>query len=81
MWWLPAAALKYEQQLVEKRDIVIQSLERHTKLKVDRLDIRETIGMEDPWGYRNKSSFQLAGKDGKVLAGLYGLNSHELIRY
>jgi 23S rRNA (uracil1939-C5)-methyltransferase len=71
--------LKYEQQLVEKRDIVIQSLERHTKLAVDRLDIRETIGMEDPWGYRNKSSFQLAGKDGKVLAGLYGLNSHELI--
>jgi 23S rRNA (uracil1939-C5)-methyltransferase len=71
--------LKYEQQLVEKRDIVIQSLERHTKLAIDKLDIRETIGMEDPWGYRNKSSFQLAGKDGKVLAGLYGLNSHELI--
>ncbi|WP_342429881.1 23S rRNA (uracil(1939)-C(5))-methyltransferase RlmD [Neobacillus sp. FSL H8-0543] len=71
--------LKYEQQLVEKRDIVIQSLERHTKLVIDKMDIRETIGMEDPWGYRNKSSFQLAGKDGKVLAGLYGLNSHELI--
>lgn len=65
--------------MVEKRDIVIQSLERHTKLVIDKMDIRETIGMEDPWGYRNKSSFQLAGKDGKVLAGLYGLNSHELI--
>jgi 23S rRNA (uracil-5-)-methyltransferase RumA len=46
---------------------------------VDKLDIRETIGMEDPWGYRNKSSFQLAGRDGKVLAGLYGINSHQLI--
>jgi 23S rRNA (uracil1939-C5)-methyltransferase len=71
--------LKYSQQIKEKRDIVIQSLERHTRLAVDKLDIRETIGMEDPWGYRNKSSFQLAGRDGKVLAGLYGLNSHQLI--
>jgi 23S rRNA (uracil1939-C5)-methyltransferase len=71
--------LRYDQQLKEKRDIVIQSLERHTKLKVDQLDIRATIGMDEPWGYRNKSSFQVAEKNGKVLAGLYGLNSHELI--
>ncbi|MCL6570350.1 MAG: 23S rRNA (uracil(1939)-C(5))-methyltransferase RlmD [Bacillus sp. (in: Bacteria)] len=71
--------LHYDQQLKEKRDIVVQSLERHTKLVTDRLDIRETIGMEDPWGYRNKSSFQVGQRDGKVLAGLYGLNSHQLI--
>src|SRR5579875_1242414 len=71
--------LQYDQQLKEKRDIVIQALERHTKLPVGQLDIRETIGMEDPWGYRNKSSFQVGEKDGKVLAGLYGLNSHRLI--
>ncbi|CAH2715609.1 23S rRNA (uracil-C(5))-methyltransferase RlmCD [Neobacillus rhizosphaerae] len=71
--------MQYDQQLKEKRDIVIQSLERHTKLAIDKLDIRETIGMEDPWGYRNKSSFQVRQKDNKVLAGLYGLNSHQLI--
>jgi 23S rRNA (uracil-5-)-methyltransferase RumA len=71
--------LKYDQQLKEKRDIVIQSMERHTKLTIEKLDVRDTIGMEDPWGYRNKSSFQVGQKDGKVLAGLYGLNSHQLI--
>ena len=71
--------LKYDQQLKEKRDIIIQSLERHTKVDISKLDIRETIGMEDPWGYRNKSSFQVKAVDGKVLAGLYGLNSHQLI--
>ncbi|XJZ27898.1 23S rRNA (uracil(1939)-C(5))-methyltransferase RlmD [Bacillota bacterium Lsc_1132] len=71
--------LRYDQQLKEKRDIVIQALERHTKLNIGSLDIRETIGMDNPWGYRNKSSFQLAEKNGKVLAGLYGLNSHQLI--
>jgi 23S rRNA (uracil1939-C5)-methyltransferase len=71
--------LRYDQQLNEKRDIVIQALERHTKLKIDELEIRPTIGMENPWGYRNKSQFQVGLKDGKVLAGLYGLNSHNLI--
>jgi 23S rRNA (uracil1939-C5)-methyltransferase len=71
--------LKYDQQLKEKRDIIIQSLERHTKVDINKLDIRETIGMEDPWGYRNKSSFQVKAIDGKVLAGLYDLNSHQLI--
>jgi 23S rRNA (uracil-5-)-methyltransferase RumA len=71
--------LSYEQQLKEKRDIVIQALERHTKLKMEELDIRETIGMEDPWHYRNKSSFQLQGKKGEVIAGLYGLDSHRLV--
>lgn len=72
--------LAYDQQLQEKRDIVIQSLERHTKLKIDKLDIRPTIGMEDPWNYRNKSQFQVGQqKNGAVIAGLYGLDSHRLI--
>ncbi|WP_059172504.1 23S rRNA (uracil(1939)-C(5))-methyltransferase RlmD [Bacillus sp. FJAT-27445] len=71
--------LKYERQLIEKRDIVLQSLERHTKLNLDELDVRSMIGMEDPWAYRNKSSFQIGVEKGKVLAGLYGLNSHKLI--
>ncbi|WP_102273082.1 23S rRNA (uracil(1939)-C(5))-methyltransferase RlmD [Cytobacillus massiliigabonensis] len=71
--------LRYDQQLKEKRDIVIQALERHTKLDPSKLEIKETIGMEDPWSYRNKSQFQVGFRDGKVLAGLYGMNSHRLI--
>ena len=71
--------LDYSQQLKEKRDIVIQSLERHTKLPINQMDIRETMGMENPWNYRNKSQFQVGQKDGKVSAGLYGVNSHNLV--
>jgi 23S rRNA (uracil1939-C5)-methyltransferase len=71
--------LDYRQQLVEKKDIVKQSLERHTKLNVEKLDIRDTLGMDNPWNYRNKSQFQVGQSDGKLLAGLYGINSHKLV--
>jgi tRNA (uracil-5-)-methyltransferase len=71
--------LDYEAQLREKRDIVIQAFERHCRLPVETLSIRPTIGMDDPWHYRNKSQFQVGAKKGAVIAGLYGLNSHQLI--
>jgi tRNA (uracil-5-)-methyltransferase len=71
--------LDYEAQLREKRDIVIQAFERHCRLPIETLSIRPTIGMDDPWHYRNKSQFQVGAKKGEVIAGLYGLNSHQLI--
>ena len=71
--------LKYEQQLKEKRDIVIQALERHTKVPIEKFHVKETIGMKEPWGYRNKSQFQVGIHKGKVIAGLYSMNSHQLI--
>lgn len=71
--------LDYKQQLKEKRDIVIQAFERHTNLNVDKLDIRGSIGMENPWEYRNKSQLQVGREQQKVIAGLYGLNSHKLV--
>lgn len=71
--------LDYSAQLEAKRDIVIQALERHSRFNVEALDIRPTIGMDDPWHYRNKSQFQTGVKKGRVIAGLYSMNSHELI--
>lgn len=71
--------LDYAAQLREKKDIVRQAFERYTSLKGDKLPLKDTIGMEDPWHYRNKSQLQVMKKKEKVLAGLYGMNSHELI--
>ncbi|MEW9502051.1 23S rRNA (uracil(1939)-C(5))-methyltransferase RlmD [Jeotgalibacillus marinus] len=71
--------LEYSQQLNHKKDILIQALERHAKFNLNELDIRRTIGMEDPWFYRNKSQFQVGKRKEKVIVGLYGANSHDLV--
>ncbi|WP_214480580.1 23S rRNA (uracil(1939)-C(5))-methyltransferase RlmD [Bacillus sp. SM2101] len=71
--------LDYNEQLKQKRDIVVQAFERYGKVPVEKIQIKETIGMEDPWNYRNKSQFQLGMQKQNVIAGLYGLNSHQLV--
>lgn len=71
--------LQYPSQLDGKRDIVLQAFERHTRFNEIGHKIKKTIGMEDPWHYRNKAQFQVGLKDNKVIAGLYSANSHRLI--
>jgi len=69
--------MTYSQQLVEKRDLVVQALDRY--LKGVNVKIENTIGMEDPWYYRNKSQFQTRSKGTQVIAGLFAEGSHQLL--
>ncbi|MDT8860959.1 23S rRNA (uracil(1939)-C(5))-methyltransferase RlmD [Alkalihalobacillus sp. MEB130] len=71
--------MNYAATLREKRDIVKQAFERHTKLNLEKLMIHDTIGMDDPWDYRNKSQLQVGKRGDEVIAGLYAMNSHTLI--
>ncbi|WP_257350846.1 23S rRNA (uracil(1939)-C(5))-methyltransferase RlmD [Pseudalkalibacillus decolorationis] len=71
--------LQYEAQLREKKDIVRQAFDRYTNYNAHHLPLKDTIGMEDPWNYRNKSQLQVAKRDASVIAGLYGIGSHKLI--
>ncbi len=71
--------IAYEEQLRQKRDIVIQSFERYSGLAVDKINFKATIGMENPWHYRNKSQLQVGKERENVIAGLYAENSHRLI--
>ncbi|EOT47010.1 MULTISPECIES: 23S rRNA (uracil(1939)-C(5))-methyltransferase RlmD [Enterococcus] len=71
--------LVYQKQLDFKRDLLKQAL---TKFKPDHYkdyDLRPTIGMDDPWHYRNKAQFQLRKEQDEVKAGLYKANSHDLV--
>lgn len=71
--------MTYEQQLVEKRDLIVQSLERYVKDLAPTIEVRQTIGMENPWHYRNKSQFQVRKDGNKVHAGLFAEGTHQLL--
>ncbi|MGE7953838.1 23S rRNA (uracil(1939)-C(5))-methyltransferase RlmD [Lysinibacillus xylanilyticus] len=71
--------MTYEKQLIEKRDIVIQALERYAKPLANTVDVRKTLGMDHPWNYRNKSQFQVRKEGKRVYAGLFTEGSNKLL--
>ncbi|MCL1950927.1 MAG: 23S rRNA (uracil(1939)-C(5))-methyltransferase RlmD [Turicibacter sp.] len=70
--------LAYPAQLEEKQQLVASHLARIGKL--DAQLVLPTIGMEEPWRYRNKTQVPF-GKDelGNVVAGFYKRRSHEIM--
>ncbi len=71
--------LSYPGQLAFKVDVIRQSLEKFKPRGYQDCDLRPTIGMADPHGYRNKAQFQVREIDGHVAAGLYHEHSHQLV--
>lgn len=69
--------VKYEQTLKMKQNAV-QSLVNKT-LK-NKINVQETIGMENPFHYRNKAQYPLGrSKDGKPIIGVFANRTHEVI--
>ncbi len=71
--------LSYEGQLVWKRQSVVDSLERIGKLNMDGITVHPTLGMSDPWNYRNKAQVPLGNSEGGLVAGFYATGSHRII--
>lgn len=69
--------MSYEGQLDYKTRLVKDAVERIGGLK--DVMVHRTIGMENPWYYRNKAQFPVGMKDGKVHIGFYASRSHEII--
>ena len=69
--------LSYDAQLIYKQNKVRDALRRH--LKRD-LDVFPTLGMENPYNYRNKIQVPIGlNKHGKIISGFYRANTHEII--
>ncbi|REH85085.1 23S rRNA (uracil(1939)-C(5))-methyltransferase RlmD [Staphylococcus felis] len=70
--------ISYETQLDMKREQVINLFER--KGKFSNIKIKDTVGMQNPWTYRNKSQIPVGiDKEGKVKMGFYRQRSHDII--
>ncbi|MFD2611409.1 23S rRNA (uracil(1939)-C(5))-methyltransferase RlmD [Paenibacillus gansuensis] len=99
--------LSYEAQLEQKRQQVVDNLERIGKLTVapagassitssgqtsaasalggsasnetDGIIVHPTLGMEDPWRYRNKAQVPFGEEEGGLVGGFYAQGSHRII--
>lgn len=82
-------ALSYEAQLEFKRKKVEACFERiggfkcvrkNEALSEGEIFVKETLGMKDPWHYRNKAQFPVGkDKDGNPVAGFYAGRTHSII--
>ena len=68
--------LDYPAQLIAKRSIVIEQLERIGRFS--NVQVEPTVGMDSPWGYRNHVRFSTGRKFGDV--GFVRRNGRGLMR-
>lgn len=69
--------IKYQETLKMKQNAV-QSLVNKT-LK-NKLQVKETVGMENPFHYRNKAQYPLGiNKEGQPVIGVFANRTHEVI--
>jgi len=66
----------YEKQLEMKKEILENALDRIGKQNIKTLP---TIGMKDPWRYRNKGYFQVNQEKGGVRLGFYKADSYDFV--
>ncbi len=66
--------LSYEGQLEFKQNKVDQLIKRIGK--IEDVEIQPTIGMDEPWHYRNKVQFPVRDVNGEIKIGYYAKRSH-----
>ncbi|OCT16916.1 23S rRNA (uracil-5-)-methyltransferase RumA [Paenibacillus pectinilyticus] len=82
--------LSYEAQLGVKRQQVVDNLQRIGKLQVagepgqdqdqgQGIVVHPTLGMTDPWRYRNKAQVPFGEERGGLIGGFYAQGSHRII--
>lgn len=69
--------MSYDMQLEMKRNQVKNVLRKIAHL--DDVSVLPTLGMRDPWHYRNKVQIPVGEKNGELITGFYQKRSHHII--
>ncbi|WP_024832247.1 23S rRNA (uracil(1939)-C(5))-methyltransferase RlmD [Ruminiclostridium josui] len=69
--------MTYQAQLNFKKDTVLQNITRIGGLQ--DVKVNDTIGMENPYKYRNKVQYPVGCDNGEIKIGFYETRSHNII--
>jgi 23S rRNA (uracil1939-C5)-methyltransferase len=70
--------MNYEGQLKYKKERVINELKR-SGIDIQDVTINDTLGMEDPFRYRNKTTFSVTKKDNEIVIGPYEQGTYNTV--
>lgn len=69
--------IQYEETLKIKQNMVQSLVNKTLKTKIK---VQETLGMEEPYCYRNKAQYPVGkSKEGKPIIGVFANRTHEII--
>lgn len=71
--------VEYNYMLSQKREILINSLRRYLKNEIQLNRIKKTVGLPDPFGYRNKVSLPVRKISGHNVFGFYESGSNVFV--
>lgn len=70
--------MDYKAQLEFKKNKVKNNIERIAK--ITDFQIEDTLGMEEPYHYRNKAQYPVGeDKDGNIVMGFYAGRTHSIV--
>ncbi len=71
--------IAYDYQLEIKKDLIKESFEKYYDGNFNKIAFKNTIGMEYPWEYRNKTQLPTRHDGDKVVVGIYEKDSNRLV--
>ncbi len=71
--------LDYTEQLKRKQNKVKQNIERIGGF--NNVNVEETIGMDNPYNYRNKAQYPVNEDKNGINIGFYSLGSHKIVNF
>lgn len=74
---IPLVEYNYEKGMEWKREKVQRDLEKTAG--IDNLVVKDMIGMEEPYRYRNNVQIAVGEKNGKTVVGFYELGTHDIV--